>query len=168
MVIDLVEATLDDKPVLARLLELYRYDFTEYIGDDIGADGRFGYRYLDDYWTEPGRHAFIVKADGHIAGFVLIRRTTSMAGDATVMDMAEFFVMRKYRRCRVGSEAARRAFDRFPGRWEVREMAANRPAQAFWRRVIGEYTGGRFDERVLDGGRWHLQSFDKGPPAPAP
>ena len=74
--------------------------------------------------------------------------------------MAEFFVMSKYRRRGVGSEAARFAFDRFPGRWEVREMAANTPAQAFWRRVIGDYTGDNFTERRLDDGAWLMQSFD--------
>jgi predicted acetyltransferase len=37
-------------------------------------------------------------------------------------------------------------FDRFAGLWEVREMPANGPAQAFWRRVIAEYTCGAFVE----------------------
>ncbi|TAK56666.1 MAG: GNAT family N-acetyltransferase [Dehalococcoidia bacterium] len=160
MDVELVEATLAEKAALRRLLELYQYDFTEFTDEDVGADGRFGYGYLDAYLDEAHRHGFLIKAGGHLAGLVLVRRAASVDDDGDVMDMAEFFVMRKYRRRRVGSEAARLAFDRFAGRWEVREMAPNRPAQAFWRRVIGDYTGGRFDERRLDDGRWLVQSFD--------
>ena len=32
------------------------------------------------------------------------------------------------------------------GRWQVREMPANIPAQRFWRRVVADYTGGAFTE----------------------
>ena len=160
MNVDLIDATLADKPVLGNLLELYQYDFTEYTGDDVGPDGRFGYRYLDAYFANPDRHAFLIRADGQLAGFVLVRRATSALGDGDVFDMAEFFVMRKYRRRAVGSEAAHRTFDRFVGRWEVREMAANLPAQAFWRRVIAAHTAGRFEERRIDHGRRLMHSFD--------
>ncbi len=51
-------------------------------------------------------------------------------------DMAEFFVLRKYRGARVGQQAARTIFWLFPGAWQVRQLAANTPATAFWRRAI--------------------------------
>ena len=51
-------------------------------------------------------------------------------------DMAEFFVMRKYRRGGVGTEAARGLFARFPGAWQVRQMRFNPQATVFWRRAI--------------------------------
>ena len=41
-------------------------------------------------------------------------------------DMAEFFVMRKYRRHGIGIVAARELFARFPGDWQVRQLTANR------------------------------------------
>ncbi len=76
--------------------------------------------------------------------------------------MSEFFVMRKYRRQRVGEGAARALFDRFPGRWEVSEVPENPGAQAFWRKVIAEYTGGCYEEQVLDDERWEgpVQVFE--------
>jgi len=66
----------------------------------------------------------------------------------------EFFVLRKYRRRGVGAHVARTVFDRFPGHWEVSELRENTAAQAFWRRVIGRYTGGNFREVELDSPRW--------------
>ena len=139
--IEVRDATLADKPVLQRLLELYAHDFSEMTDADVGADGTFGYPYLDLYWTEPERHPFLFRADGHWAGFALVR-----AGDPH--DMAEFFVLRKYRRHGVGVVAARAVFARFPGTWQVREMTTNVGATTFWRRAIPV----AFDEELIAAG----------------
>ncbi len=162
MNIELTKATLAEKPALANLLELYLHDFTEYDGADVGPEGRFGYDYLDAYWTEETRTPLLVRVDGKLAGFGLLKRGSTLLNDADIMHVSEFFIMRKYRRRGVGSETARRMFDLFPGRWEVSEMAANLPAQAFWRKVIGAYTNGRFEERQWDNARWRgpVQWFD--------
>lgn len=163
MRVEIIEAQAADRQVLANLLELYRYDFTEFDDEDIGDDGRFGYRYLDSYWSAEGRHAFVIRAGGKLAGFVLLRQTRSAAG-GLAMDVSEFFVMRRYRRQGVGEDVARHIFDRFPGKWEVRELERNLPAQAFWRRVIDRYTGGRFEDGGWDDGqaRGSVQMFDNG------
>jgi predicted acetyltransferase len=77
------------------------------------------------------------------------------------MAVAEFFVMRKYRRKGIGAACAAQAFDLFPRRWEVRQLAANAAATAFWRRAIHRYSDGRFEEALLDDERWRgpVQSF---------
>lgn len=67
--------------------------------------------------------------DGRPAGFALVRLT-----DPT--ELAEFFVLRKYRRGGIGTAAAREVIARHPGRWAVGQIAANAPATAFWRRAI--------------------------------
>ena len=51
-------------------------------------------------------------------------------------------------------------FDAFPGKWEVTQLASNVEAQKFWRRVIGEYTGGRYEETPRPDGRGVMQRFD--------
>jgi hypothetical protein len=56
--IEVLEATVDDKPVVRRLLELYSHDFSEFTGTDVDAHGRFGYPDLDLYWTNTGATAF--------------------------------------------------------------------------------------------------------------
>ena len=162
MSIELTRATLAEKPVFASLLELYLHDFTEYDGADIGPDGRFGYDFLDAYWIEATRTPLLVRVDDKLAGFALLKRGSTLLNDPDVMHVSEFFIMRKYRRRGVGGETARRMFDLFPGRWEVSEMAANVPAQAFWRKVIGACTNGRFEERPWDNARWRgpVQWFD--------
>ncbi|MHC4192376.1 MAG: GNAT family N-acetyltransferase, partial [Planctomycetota bacterium] len=59
--------------------------------------------------------------------------------------IAEFFIMRKYRRKGIGREVAHRVFGMFGPLWEVQQTKDNTVAQAFWGNVVSEYTGGDFD-----------------------
>jgi predicted acetyltransferase len=148
--IETTRATREDEQTLAALAELYIYDFTEFTGEDVGDDGRFGYQWLAKYFDEPDRFAFLARVDGKLAGFALISRISEFDDGALPWSMSEFFVLKKYRRSGVGRTLATAMFDRFRGPWQVHELSANAPAQAFWRRVIGDYTNGAFEERVLD------------------
>lgn len=147
MTIQVTPASIDEKSILRNLLEFYIYDFSEYMGWDVDQHGQFGYRYLDHYWTEPHRHPFLVRVDGHPAGFALV----SISEGRT--HMSEFFILRKYRRQGIGEAVAQEVFARFPGPWHVQELAENESAQRFWRRVIGKATGGSYVEFVDDAGR---------------
>jgi predicted acetyltransferase len=127
--VELEPVSYADKTVLRQLCEFYIYDYSEYMGWDVDEHGTFGYRFIDHYWTDPDRHPLFIRVDGRLAGFALVR-----AGDPH--DMAEFFVMRKYRRTGVGAEAARQVFASFAGAWQVRQIAENVAATAFWRATI--------------------------------
>lgn len=141
--VDVERATLEEKPVVARLLELYAHDLSRFTGADVGDDGRFGYPRLDLYWTEPERHPFLIRTEGRIAGFALVR-------SGRPHDMAEFFVMRKHRRSGVGICAAHEVFATFPGVWQVRQLAQNTAATAFWRVAIPvSFTETITDERPV-------------------
>ncbi len=159
MKVELTPARVHEKATLANLLELYLYDFTDFEDEDVDEQGRFGYDYLDSWWSEDARFPFLLRVDDRLAGFVLLRR---LPGEPPTMEVSEFFVMRKYRRRGVGEYAARWAFDRFPGRWEVHELERNTGAQRFWRAVIGRCTEGRFEEHQRDDGAWRgpVQLFD--------
>jgi predicted acetyltransferase len=127
--VEVIPADYSDKGVLRRLVELYCYDFSEFDGQDLDAHGTYGYRYLDHFWTDDDRFPFLFRVAEAWAGFALVR-----AGPPH--SIAEFFVLRKYRRAGVGSRAARELFTRFPGEWEVHELHANVDATPFWRAAI--------------------------------
>ena len=161
MQIELVRAMPDDAEALAHLLQYYVYDFTEFVDTPLGQDGRFVVPSLAAYWTDPWRHPFLVRVDGKLAGFALVHQRSHVTGDESTWDVAQFFVMRRYRRHGVGGTVATRVFDTFRGRWEVRELHANHAAIAFWRRVIDAYTSGDYEETIIDDERWRgpVQSF---------
>jgi predicted acetyltransferase len=112
---------------------------------------RSGVYYVDHYWTEEKRHPYLVRVAGRPAGFVLIKLIVLDDGSPATY-LSEFFIMKKYRGQGIGQTVACHLFDLYPGTWEVSEHAQNYPAQAFWRKVIGRYTGGRFKEEVVEDG----------------
>ena len=138
--IEVVRAAAEQEPVLANLLELYAHDFSEIIDLQLHPDGRFGYPRLAEYWVEDGRFPFLVKVDGHLAGFVLVSKGSPITGDPRVWDMAEFFVVRGHRKRGIGAAVAHETWRRFPGAWEVRVIEGNQPALAFWRSTIAAFT----------------------------
>ena len=159
MNIELVKVDKTEKSVLRQLLELYNYDFSEYDQADVDTHGWYGYGYLDHYWMEPTRHPFFIKVDGKLAGFVLVNAYCYYLKDTDAQSIAEFFVMRKYRRLGVGKTVAREVFEKFPGKWEVLQHGANAPSIQFWETVVGEYTDGNFEKYPAQTEDWAGQAL---------
>lgn len=159
--IELVSATLEQKPTIANLLELYAHDFSEFHHLELGAEGRFGYKQLPLYWTEPDRYPFLIKVNTEIAGFVLVKKGSDIIADNTVWDVGEFFIIRGYRRQGVGMKVAHEMWKRFPGPWEVRVMRSNRTAANFWRQAISAFIGREIQPVFVEksGESWLVFSF---------
>jgi predicted acetyltransferase len=145
--IAVVPVTPEDAPVLERLWQLSAYDYSTYGGTDVDASGVFP-------TPVPDEQFFFVRVGGHFAGFASVIRHASYLGHGEVHLLSYFFVMPKYRRRGVGEHVARTLFDRFPGRWEVATNPGREPAQTFWRRVVGRYTGGTHQEAAAGCERW--------------
>jgi predicted acetyltransferase len=160
--VELVPLQPGQLPTLRNLMQLYLYDFSIFFCegdyDDIGEDGLYdpGFR-LERYVEQPGYRAYLARLDRKLAGFVLLSERTRYRPRGRIVD--EFFVLRCYRGRGVGRRLAWLTFDTHQGYWEVAEIKNNTPAQAFWRRVIGEYTSDRYEEIINDTGEvW--QMFD--------
>jgi predicted acetyltransferase len=132
----------EEYPILARLWQLYRHDLSEFRGSMPDAEGRFTVGHLPRYAEpEPDRIAYLIRADQDLAGFVFVRGITGPP-----RTIAEFFVVRAARRRGVGEAAARSAFASHPGPCEVAFQEENPTAARFWRRVIGDVSGGAYRE----------------------
>ncbi len=69
--------------------------------------------------------------------------------------------MRQYTGKGVGKIAAKKVFDLFPGKWKVIQIRNNYVAQAFWRKVISEYTNDIFYEKYnIEDDRCSVQEFE--------
>ncbi len=166
MNIEVNPATVNERPILRQLMELYQYDFSEFDSADLTPFGFYDYPYLDHYWVEPERSPFLVRVDGNLAGFVLVARYNYFTGLKDCWVMAEFFILRKYRHQGVGEYAARFIFTEFPGNWQVGQIHENQAATTFWRKVINRFSQGNFQEIILDNENWHgpVQTFNSRPP----
>jgi predicted acetyltransferase len=66
--------------------------------------------------------------------------------DPGTHDVAEFFVLRQYRRLGVGRRAAHLLWKHLPGNWTVRVSQGNRGALDFWRHAVARATNGTATE----------------------
>lgn len=164
--VTVTEATYRDRELLDNLLQLYLYDSSEFDGRAPDASGRFEYRYFDHYFDEgfrakEARTAFLVRVGGVPAGFFLKNRHSHRNDPEVEHSIAEFFIMRQFRRKGLGTAVAHHVFDLFPGVWEVAVLRSNLPGLAFWRLTIGAFTGGRFAEHDSRPPAWdgYIQVF---------
>jgi len=146
------------RDTLANLVQLYIHDFSEFLSGQrklaVGEEGRFAdLLRLDDYWREPDRSVWFIRAGGQLAGFALLNKN-SHCNRPVDFNMGEFFLMRTFRRDGVGARAAVDLIRMHPGQWEIAVSARNPPALAFWPRVIA-YADVR-DVQTLqgDGKQW--------------
>jgi predicted acetyltransferase len=147
MKIELTTVQRDEKEILRNLMEKYDYELSQYGGDDVNKLGLYGFDYLDNYWQEDAkRHAFFIKVDRKLAGFAMIISDYFYLDDKnTDFVMSDFFVMYKYRNSGVGKYAAKYIFDMFRGTWQLNTIEKNIVSVNFWKKVIGDYTGGKYE-----------------------
>lgn len=162
MDIKIIPATLDQQPILANLLELYTYDFTDITPFDIGDNGFYGYEWLPTYWSDPERYPFLIYVDNKIAGFVLVKKGSFLEDSKEMYDIAEFFIMRKYRRNKIGTMVAIQIWQMFKGAWQVRVLIDNVRAMAFWLQAIDNFTQGQFAsfEKNMKEDNWIIYRFE--------
>jgi predicted acetyltransferase len=146
------ETTEADRTLITNLYQFYLYDFSEMLGFSVEADGLYDTGGdLDGCWENPARYTYVLRIDGEAAGMAIVDDYKANPNVRTyeepTADIAEFFVMRKFRRTGAGRKFAFTLFDRFPGPWSVRQVAENVGAIIFWRKIIDEYTRGAFQER---------------------
>ena len=158
MTFQLISALREHENVIKNLMQFYMYDFSEFVTSDVEQDGLFkSYPHLEDYWQRSNdRFPYIIKKDERYVGFVLVRFIES--GHRNYFSIAEFFIMKRYRRLGIGKAVAEQIFNLHKGQWEVHQRETNKPAQLFWRSVINKHTNGKYQER-LENGRT-IQDFE--------
>jgi predicted acetyltransferase len=161
--LELIRAGAEHEAALGNLLELYIHDFSELIPLDVGEDGRFGYRNLSLYWSDVSRLPLLARLQGKLVGFALVTRNS--CNDGQLWDMAEFFVLRRYRHRGIGTELAIKLWGLCPGKWQIRVMEKNHSARSFWQSAITKFTGisAQPSTFVTDGMPWYSFSFDSHP-----
>jgi len=152
--ISLVPATDAHKPVIANLMQLYLYDMTESMPFPVGPDGRFEYDFFDRFWRFP----YLIHSGEEIAGFAFVIDECPLTDTAPCWFMAEFFILKAYRRHGAGRAALAAILQRHPGDWHIGVPHANVPAQAFWGRALTVHSPVVRDI-TFEGDDWRLNAF---------
>ena len=148
MRVELREAALAELPIMQRMGRYYVYDMSEYVGGQPGWEfpdsGDYECDDFRPYFDDPQATPFFIRADGELAGFAIVdRRGSTPQAD---FNMAQFFVIRKFKGRGVGANAAAECFKRFRGVWDVMVIPENVGAHAFWEKTIDRFTGSQFQK----------------------
>ncbi|MEN5033756.1 GNAT family N-acetyltransferase [Pseudomonas sp. TWI929] len=133
--IALLPTTADQAPLIRNLYQFYSYDSSDWEQEDVEVDGRFYVHdeHLQRYWQDDGWGAYLVLADGFIAGFVLVERSELPGINA--LELADLFILKKYRRQGIGQAVALQLLGG-EGDWLLRCYAQDPPAVAFCNAVL--------------------------------
>jgi predicted acetyltransferase len=144
--IELIPASLADYSIIQNMARFYVYDMSEYMGQEQGweipNDGLYECIDFKKYWENDQSFPFLIHYQNEWAGFVIVDKKGS---DKEVnFNMAQFFILRKFKNKGLGTWVATYCFDHFKGVWEVMVMPKNEGAYQFWQKTIANYTHGNF------------------------
>jgi predicted acetyltransferase len=136
--IELVQTDLEHADLIRNLYQYYAYESSDWEQEDVEVDGRFYIHeeHLARYWQEPDWSAHLILVDGFIAGFLLIEQSELPGVDA--LELADLFILKKYRRQGVGRAVATQVLTSGTNDWLVRFYPQDEIALAFWRTVLAE------------------------------
>lgn len=163
--IEIIPAIQEHEPVISNLFELYVHDFSEFHHLDLDHNGRFRPEYLSCNLKRRSRYPFLISVNGNLAGFAFVKKGSELCGSPAIWDIAEFFVVRAYRKQGIGTRVAQELWRRFPGPWEIRVMMLNYGALRFWGSAIQKFLGITIEPvRVeRDDVSWYVYAFISSP-----
>lgn len=137
--IQIIPASIEQQPVIAQLYELYTYEMTDLADFDINDNGYYGYQDLPLFWNTPNRYPYLIWVNKKLAGFVLVQQGSQVDDNPDIWDIAEFFVMRKFRKSGIGQFVAQSIWTTHKGLWQVRVWDNNLTASRFWHNTIEKF-----------------------------
>ena len=150
MSFEIYDATKEnEKEIILNLMQLYTYELSFFEDETTNFklldNGLYKVsKYIELYWKEEKRHPYILKYNGELAGFVLER-----FNEDDTNEIAEFFVLNKFRKLGAGTFMAKEMFKRYKGKWEIRTLLKNKRAQEFWRKVVKEVSNNNYKECLI-------------------
>lgn len=135
----------EDREVLYRLLQYSLFEESENDLNEMNAEAIFEYKYFDRYFTDDDRDAYLIRetASNKLLDFAMVNTYMQIYDNGH--SIAEYMVIPKYRRNRIGKTAAMELFNRYRGNWEVKPSFNSKKAYLFWEDVVQEYTDNNYD-----------------------
>lgn len=144
MKIDLLPVDISKKSILNNLLEKYNYEFSQYDKIPFNDEGLFGYRYLNEYWTDDERFAYFIYVNNNLAGFALINKHPEC--DKPIdWAVAEFFVSYNYRNLGVATAVMKQIFDKHKGYWHIKYHSQNTVSVHFWNKIARIFSNDNYE-----------------------
>lgn len=131
-----------EREILFRLLQYSLFEESKTDFNEMNEEALYEYKWFDNYFCEESRHAFFIREVGtnKLLGFVMINQYLQKYEEGH--SIAEFMILPKYRRQKIGKRVAVDIFNLYKGNWEVSPSLGSEKAYTFWKNIIDEYTDG--------------------------
>lgn len=126
-------ATLDDKTLLFRLLQLYFFDSTHWSDEDLQEDGLYECEeagLLSYFDSNKGDRAYILRVGGKPAGLALVEEVPFEG--KRISEFADIFVLPKYRRLGLASAATTQIVVNSENPWLFAIFRKDQEARRYW------------------------------------
>ena len=151
----LEQIKIEDKDILYRLLQYSLFEESLTDKNEMNNKAIFEYKWFDSYFQDNNREAYIIKEQetNKILGFAMVNQYMQKSKNGH--SIAEFMIIPKYRRLKIGKRVAIELFNMHKGIWKVKPSYGSERAFLFWKNVIDEYTK---NNNTLDDGIFVFQS----------
>ena len=144
---------IEEKHILFNLMQFALYDSTFYIDNKMNKEGVFEYKWLDNYFTDEDRAAYLIQDEcDNILGMAMVNGYLKVPHNCKAQSIAEFLVLPKYRKQHIGKKVAHAVFNMYDGEWEVQPMENNQGAYMFWEKTIVDYSNNNYIKHKLEDG----------------
>ena len=143
--LSITKVLFEECPSLERLLQIYLAELSVYSPIKKSSAGEFVYPYLQTYWQNSTRYPYFIRLNENICGFALVREDMDPENGNKIMDLAEFYIAKDFRRLNLGSRIAEMLWDLYPSNWRLSVLKKNETALLFWSEMINRYTKGKFE-----------------------
>lgn len=151
-----------DRGLLYSINQKYLYEMTNFYDDQMDSHGNYHYGHFEEYFTDPGRKAYLIYNDKQLVGFAFLCPCSDFGAGLSLIPgeisdekrdepeglpngwepdfvMAEFTIFPAFRRKHYAMNATKAILDRHPGRWEIKCNEKNLAGKALWTAVTAPY-----------------------------
>ncbi|WP_256815431.1 GNAT family N-acetyltransferase [Cytobacillus sp. Bac17] len=138
MDVKIVKAEWKDRDIVRNMYAFYLHDLTKYTDAlKVNEEGTFEFDAFSLIWDKEGIEPYLIKADGKLAGFLLLLRAPFLRkADYCIND---FFLYNSFRGENVGQTAIDLLFSKYKGTYYIEQLKRNEPAIRFWKKVYRYY-----------------------------
>lgn len=147
--------------ILKNLMSLYLHDLSEFADDlKVNEGGVYEYEGIEYYFTKEELKPLLIYFNEEIAGFVLLNSGKYVPRDVEY-SIHELFIIKSFRGKGIASEAIKKLFDMYKGKYKVEQLQDNKLAVDFWKKFYKNQNI-IYEEKneVIDGFNGCVQIFD--------
>jgi predicted acetyltransferase len=147
--------------IFNHILQLYEYEFSNLTHLEIDENGLFINEELEKNIHEKSCICFLLRSQYKWAGLSVVNLKSYLNDDDAVRDIAEFFILKLYRKKKLGYSMAKMLFEQFPGKWEIRQLPHATESRNFWLKVLNRYCP-NYTDQWINHHRWngYIQTFE--------